>query len=79
MKIFKEGCNGYTEEALTMLADVEDVFKTLTKKWLTNGMSIDQISFLVNQTMISLALDVLLGLNDKQKGIYYNEFTSAYE
>lgn len=65
MKIFKEGCNGYTEEALTMLADVEDVLKTLTEKWLTNGMSVDQISFLVNQTMNSLALDVLLGLNDK--------------
>lgn len=28
MKIFKEGCNGYTEEALTMLADVDE-YKTV--------------------------------------------------
>lgn len=32
MKIFKEGCNGYTEEVLTMSQDVEDVLKTLNGK-----------------------------------------------
>ena len=69
MKIFKDSSGVYTEEALEVLQDIEDVLKPLIDKGLANGMSIDQISFLTTQTLNSLALDVLIGLNDKQKGV----------
>jgi len=65
MKIFKDSSGLYTEEALTVLQDIEDVLKPLIDKGLAKGMSIDQISFLTTQTVNSLALDVLIGLNHK--------------
>jgi hypothetical protein len=52
MKIFKDNSGVYTEEASAVLED---------------GMSIDQISFLTTQTVNSLALDVLIGLNHKSE------------
>lgn len=67
MKIFKDSSGLYTEEALTVLQDIEDVLKPLIDRGLADGMSIDQISFLTTQTLNSLALDVLIGLNHKSE------------
>lgn len=63
--ICKDSSGLYTEEALTVLQDIEDVLRPLTEKWLANGMSIDQISFLTTQTVNSLALDVVIRLNNE--------------
>ena len=67
MKIFKDSSGVYTEEALEVLQDIEDVLKPFIDKGLANGMSIDQISFLTTHTLNSLALDVLIGLNHKSE------------